>query len=876
MARILNISIAVVLIMYLCSPAVTCQQHKLTQLTFSDSTHDGYPYWSPDGEYILYSSGTASSCMTMKIPTGGGNPELVTEIFAQHARWSPAGDYIAFDGDFGTKMQVIPSTGGTPIRIDPDSIPIYMSGMPCWSPDGRMIAFKSMYTIYIMDLETGDLSSLYRPKGKNAVPYDWTPDGNKILVDVRDTVDRTQSDIWEVPLSGLPRQITFLPGRQVKPSISPDGSRIVFTSNHGGNADLWIMPATGGDPVQLTFYNGNEDNPGLDVEASWSPDGKSIAFSSTRNDMWAIWKMDLDQETIREKLNQPMNYSVLYPTIDTGTIPVIPFILNENPLQPSPAVSWDRREFVLVKTGDDRYAWFDATAENGDTLNYKKRMQGKGNQVIADKADFPTFASSGLHSEKEIRNTRSITGRSVSRITVDGRPGGSSGAGFLAADETILSVIISDNRMVQKLGLKHPDLARPLLHLWNISNTAEKYNEYTPAEERIYLKGLFFWGKEIGIKISGGRGWQESIFNDEILGSYHLEAWRDLDPGEEEFLKAQYGSLTDEEFETLKRKISSLHTGEMVPYYINRYGFYEGHTDFRAEPIAIAFIFGIRSIEEIHQACGGDLYTLPEPAFHSKSLRLMKAITILSIIALTLWISPQGFSQERQPEVDSLIVLFKSAGRDWNILADQFISIGEPAVLPLINLLQDSSQTQWVRRTAAMTLNDIHSPTYIEPALRLLLDRDEIGELRNQVTNGLKGHDLSHASDELWKIYQEEEDPFFKLNIAGILDTSDPFLAYQAYEALYTNSDGYCKQQALKNLVRLSPEESTEWYLSALQADDWMTANLAMDSLVSTRNFIPGRLIRLYHRTGTSELVRWRIVHIMGHRPESNFLGSAS
>ena len=609
MVRALNIHVIAVLILHLCSSVSPCQQHTLTQLTFSDSTHDGYPYWSPDGNYIIYSSGTRSSCVTMKIPSQGGTPEPVTEIFAQHARWSPAGDYIAFDGNFGTMMQMIPFPGGTPIRIDPDTIPIYMSGMPVWSPDGGKIAFKSMFTIYIMDLETGSVSPLYRPESKNAIPYDWSPDGSKLLVDVRDTVDRSQSDIWEVPLNGLPRQITFLPGRQVKPSISHDGSRIVFTSDHGGNADIWIMPAAGGDPVQLTFYNGNEDNPGLDVESSWSPDGKSIAFSSTRNDMWAIWKMDLDLESIRKNLIEPVHYSVLYPVIDTGTIPVFPFLLNGNPMQPSPAVAWDGREFVLVMTGDDAYAWFDATAENGDSLNYKKRMQGKGNQVLADQADFPAFASMGIHAEEEIRNTRSITGRSISRITVDGRPGGSSGAGFMAADETILSVIMSDNRMVQILGLKHPDLARPLLHLWNISNSVEKYNVYAHPEEKVQLQGLIYAGKEIGIKISGGRGWQESIFSDEILGSYHLEAWRDLDPGEEEFLEEQYGSLRENEFEELRRMISTLHTGEMVPYYINRYGFYEGHTDFRAEPLAIAFIFGIRSLEEIHLASGGDLYT---------------------------------------------------------------------------------------------------------------------------------------------------------------------------------------------------------------------------------------------------------------------------
>jgi len=608
MVRALNIPFIAVLILHLGISTAPCQQHTLTQLTFSDSTHDGYPYWSPDGNDIIYSSGTSSSCLTMKIPSRGGTPKLITEIFAQHARWSPSGDYIVFDGDFGTMMQVIPSSGGTPIRIDPDSIPIYMSGMPCWSPDGNKIAFTSMYTIYIMDLETGSLFPLFRPEGKNTVPYDWSPDGSKILVDVRDTVDRSRSDIWEVPLNGLPRQLTFLPGRQIKPSISPDGSKIIFTSDHGGNADLWIMPAAGGNPVQLTFYSGDEDNPGLDVEGSWSPDGKSIAFSSTRNDIWAIWKMDLDQEILRNKLITPVNYSVLYPAIDTGTIPVFPFILNENPLQPSPAVSWDSREFVLVKMGDDRYAWFDATAENGDTLNYKKRMLGKGNQVMVDKTDFPSLAATGIHSEEEIRKTRSITGRSVSRITVDGRPGGSSGVGFMAIDETILSVIMSDNRMIQKLGLKHPDLARPLLHLWNISNTREMYNKYAPVEERVYLQSFVFGSNEIGIKISGSHGWQESIFDDEIQGSYQLEVWRDLAPGEEKFLKEQYGNLPENKFEELKRKISTLHTGEMVPYYINRYGFYEGHTDFRAEPLAIVFIFGIRSLEEIHQASGGDLY----------------------------------------------------------------------------------------------------------------------------------------------------------------------------------------------------------------------------------------------------------------------------
>lgn len=250
----------------------------------------------------------------------------------------------------------------------------------------------------------------------------------------------------------------------------------------------------------------------------------------------------------------------------------------------------------------------------------------------------------------------------------------------------------------------------------------------------------------------------------------------------------------------------------------------------------------------------------------------MKVITIMAVAISTLWINPRIFAQEQRQDIDSLIVLFQSAGRNWNTLADQFITIGEPSVLPLIGLLQDTSQSQWTRRITAMTLNDIHSTTYIEPALQLLMDRNEDPTLRNQVTNGLKGHNLSHVADELWMIYEEEENAFFRLNIAEILKTSDTELAYQAYEELYIGTNGYTKQQALRNLLRLRPQASVDLYLSALQTDDWMTANLAMDSLVATSHLTPGRIIRLYHRADTPEIVRWRIIHILGQSPEMNYL----
>ena len=43
---------------------------------------------------------------------------------------------------------------------------------------------------------------------------------------------------------------------------------------------------------------------------------------------------------------------------------------------------------------------------------------------------------------------------------------------------------------------------------------------------------------------------------------------------------------------------------------IMRYGFYEGHTDYRADPIAVAWIFGLRSLEQIEATFEGNLYNI--------------------------------------------------------------------------------------------------------------------------------------------------------------------------------------------------------------------------------------------------------------------------
>jgi tricorn protease len=95
-------------------------------------------------------------------------------------------------------------------------------------------------------------------------------------------------DIWSAPAGGgLATRITTHPGLEQFPKFSPDGKWIAFTGQYDGDEQVYVVPAEGGVPRQLTFYPARGPNPprgGWDNQVmGWTPDGRSVLFNTLRD-----------------------------------------------------------------------------------------------------------------------------------------------------------------------------------------------------------------------------------------------------------------------------------------------------------------------------------------------------------------------------------------------------------------------------------------------------------------------------------------------------------------------------------------------------------------------------------------------------------------
>jgi C-terminal processing protease CtpA/Prc/Tol biopolymer transport system component len=112
-----------------------------------------------------------------------------------------------------------------------------------------------------------------------------SPDGQTVVFSF-------EGDLWKANIGdGQGMRLTAMPGYESDAKISPDGKWIAFTGRQYGNPDVFVMPLTGGDIKQLTWYSGP------DQVSSWSWDSKSIYFVSQAATNIGSYKVDINGGT---------------------------------------------------------------------------------------------------------------------------------------------------------------------------------------------------------------------------------------------------------------------------------------------------------------------------------------------------------------------------------------------------------------------------------------------------------------------------------------------------------------------------------------------------------------------------------------------------
>jgi Tol biopolymer transport system component len=99
------------------------------------------------------------------------------------------------------------------------------------------------------------------------------------------------------------RRLTTEPGNEGEPAWTPDGIQIVYTATTGTTAQITIVPAEGGASRRLTSTSSGNHSPSI------SPDGRNIAFISARDGNQEVYAMDLDGSNQRRLTNTSLRES---------------------------------------------------------------------------------------------------------------------------------------------------------------------------------------------------------------------------------------------------------------------------------------------------------------------------------------------------------------------------------------------------------------------------------------------------------------------------------------------------------------------------------------------------------------------------------------
>jgi Tol biopolymer transport system component len=273
------------------------------------------PRWSPDRRSIAY---FAQDAETMRVDlwivenVEGAPARVLTEGDLRElgdVSWSADSRYLVFhavlpDGIDQDIVRLDVETGEH-VNLTADS-PAWERD-PRWSPDGAWIAFvsdrvagagKGQESIWRMAPDGSDLAQVTGSDWEDARPS-WSPDGDEIAFyrwSFLEPVEGGPAGLWVARADGseerLVIELDVLPTGMDAPAWSPDGRWIAYQVGPSNDADLYVVPAGGGMPVNVSTL------PGHDYAASWSPDSRFVLFTNSAEGQVRLCVTDVEGDLL--------------------------------------------------------------------------------------------------------------------------------------------------------------------------------------------------------------------------------------------------------------------------------------------------------------------------------------------------------------------------------------------------------------------------------------------------------------------------------------------------------------------------------------------------------------------------------------------------
>jgi Tol biopolymer transport system component len=231
------------------------------------------PAWSPTGDsiafvHVAFSQGDPFPNGVYVIGASGGARRLVEQTLARSVDWSPDGRMLVFDTPAG--LYTCTSLG--------DSLHTVLSGaayFPSWSPQGGVIAYDDISNIWVVPARGGTPVSITSALGGGRDP-DWSPDGQALVIRLA-FPGAAGGELGTVSLSGqLLGRVTNNAHEDRSPAWSPTGSEVAWNpwprDAHGrAHPEFWITDTSRASPRLLLNGEG---------QIAWSPDGSKLVLST--------------------------------------------------------------------------------------------------------------------------------------------------------------------------------------------------------------------------------------------------------------------------------------------------------------------------------------------------------------------------------------------------------------------------------------------------------------------------------------------------------------------------------------------------------------------------------------------------------------------